>query len=575
MDLDGLRAVLKALETGQIRTVAIDTPEPSPFSHEILNANPYAYLDDAPLEERRARAVQMRRTLPSEAGEVGALDPAAIDAVFRESWPIVRDADELHDALLTLNLLPSVPEWLVYFDELRNRRRAVLTNRGGRDFWIAAERSNSTQDTNAIVRGWMESTGPATVTALAKNLALSRQDVEAAMARLESEGQVLRGRFTLAARESDAEIEWCNRRLLARIHRLTLGKLRREIEPVTSADFIRFLFSWQHLAQGTQLHGLDGTLQILRQLQGYEISASAWESEILPKRVARYTPDLLDQLCLSGEVMWGRLSPHPSFNDSVEPALRGRRVRPTRVAPVSFFMREDSSWLLPSDLQREGISHSAREVREVLAARGALFLPELVRLTGRLTSEIEDALWELSAAGLVTADGFDNLRALVDPKRRRGEGNARFKRPRHAAGRWALLPSGGTGISEDHRTEAFALQLLRRWGVVFRDILAREVLAPTWRDLLVVLRRMEARGEIRGGRFVSGFLGEQFARSEAIELLRAIRRNITETSLHVAASDPLNLAGIITPGPRVSPLAGQSVELLEERVLVHHEALQI
>ncbi len=558
MDLDGLNAVLTAIETGKIRTVAVDTAEPSPFSHEILNANPYAYLDDAPLEERRARAVQMRRTLGPEAGEIGALDPAAIEEVFSESWPLVRDADELHDALLTLILLPPVPEWQGFFDQLVERRRAYVIE----GFWVAAERRQAVGDITAIVRGWMESTGPTTVSSLADKLRLPRANVEAAMARLESEGQVLRGRFTAASRNTDAEMEWCNRRLLARIHRMTIGKLRKEIEPVTTADFMRFLFSWQHVARGTQLHGLDGTLQILKQLQGYEISAAAWEAEVLPKRIARYSPELLDQLCLSGEVMWGRLSPHPSFAVPVESSGRGRRVRPTRVAPVTFFLREDASWLLPPDFHRNGISDAARTLIEVLKVRGASFLPDLVKSTGQLTSQTEDALWELATAGLVTADGFDNLRALLDPKRRRGEGNARFRRPRHAAGRWALMPVPDVTISQDARTEAFARQLLSRWGVVFRDVLAREVLAPAWRDLLMVLRRMEARGEIRGGRFVSGFLGEQFARPEGIDLMRSLRRQSSEASLHISASDPLNLSGIITPGSRVSPLAGQMVELV-------------
>jgi len=561
MDLDRLRTILDAIGAGEIETVAIDTAEPSPFSHEILNANPYAYLDDAPLEERRARAVQMRRTLGADAGDIGALDPAAIEEVASESWPVVRDADELHDALLTLMVLPPVAHWSALFEELSRMRRVTVFEHSGHTLWVAAERLKTVQlactEGNAeavtsVVRGWMESTGPMKVTALAARLGLARDLVDAAMARLESEGQVLRGRFTSAAKSPDAEIEWCNRRLLARIHRLTLGRLRKEIEPATAADFMRFLFSWQHVAPGTQLHGVDGTFQIIKQLQGYEISAAAWESEILPKRVARYTPDLLDRLCLSGEVMWGRLSPAPG------------NVRPTRVAPVSIFLREDASSLLQPAARGEGLSHAARAVAEALDHRGASFLPELVKATGLLTSAVEEALWELAAGGLVTADGFENLRALVDPRRRRGEGRSRFKMPRHAAGRWALLKIPSSGLSQDQRMETLARQYLDRWGVVFRDLLARETLAPAWRDLLMVLRRMEARGDIRGGRFVSGFLGEQFAKPEAVDLLRAIRRKSSETLLRIAAADPLNLAGIITPGQRISPLAGQVVEILRE-----------
>jgi len=563
MDIEGLKTVLDAIGAGEIRTVAIDTAEPSPLSHEILNANPYAYLDDAPLEERRARAVQMRRTLGSDAGEIGALDPAAIQEVSSESWPVVRDPDELHDALLTLMILPPVSEWQTFFDELRRMRRVNVIHRDGQELWVAAERLpviESEEGTVSTVRGWMESIGPINVTVLAARLALPRSAVESAMAKLESSGQVLRGRFTPESKAAGTELEWCNRRILARIHRMTLGRLRKEIEPVTSADFMRFLFTWQHVTPGTQLHDVDGTLQILKQLQGYEISAAAWESEVLRRRIAKYTPDLLDRLCLSGEVMWGRLSPHPSLvlDDASE---RSRRIRPTRVAPVAIFLREDASWLLESIPQSDGISQSGREILDALRRRGASFLPELAKATGLLTSQVEDGLWELATAGLVTADGFENLRALVDPKRRRGEGSSRLKMPRHAAGRWALLELGTSSQSSDERAEAFARQLLLRWGVVFRDMLARETLAPAWRDLLIALRRMEARGEIRGGRFVSGFLGEQFARAEAVDLLRSVRRSPSEAALKISAADPLNLAGIVLPGGRISPLASQTVEL--------------
>jgi ATP-dependent Lhr-like helicase len=301
--------------------------------------------------------------------------------------------------------------------------------------------------------------------------------------------------------------------------------------------------------------------QILKQLQGYEISASSWETEVLPRRIAQYVPEMLDQLCLSGEIMWGRLSPHPAFAVTVESSPRGRRVRPTRVAPVSIFLREDAPWLLqhPTDTDIT-LSHPAREVFDSLSRRGASFLPEIVKATGRLASEVEDGLWELAAAGLVTADGYENLRALVDPKRRNSNSRTRG-RARHAAGRWALLVSPDS-TTAGQRIAAFARQLLDRWGIAFRDLLARETLAPPWRDLLLELRRMEAKGEIRGGRFVSGFPGEQFARPEAVDLLRSLRRKSEDHALRIAAADPLNLAGIIVPGPRISPLAGQPVEVL-------------
>ena len=669
MDLDGLRAVLAGIESGAIETRAVDTAEPSPLCHEILNANPYAFLDDAPLEERRARAVQLRRTLGSDPGGMGALDPRAIETVASECWPVVRDPDELHDALLTLVALPPVAEWTIWLDDLTASRRAGVLRVGETRLWVPTERLGLVRGlypgeavepglpdigpagpaereaaAAELLRGWLESTGPVTVSAMAERVALPPALVEAGLTRLEGEGQVLRGRFTAAAtRDGGTEIEWCNRRVLARIHRLTIGSLRREIEPVSTADFVRFLLRWQHLAPGTQMHGADGLLQVLRQLQGWEISGAALEREVVARRVASYDPELLDRLCLSGEVMWGRLSPHPAFESPASigsspaaggarsglpgsrpeppgsrsrtsgahsrpsaaqpgprgarrgtPGARPARVRPTRVAPVTLFLRDDAEWLLAAAGAGRAaaddavLSHPAREVREVLSSRGASFLPELVRATGRLPSEVEDGLWELVAAGLVSADGYDNLRALVDPKRRRGEGRGRAARPRHAAGRWALLDTGepapaGAGpcgadagaASPDSDDEArrrheehvarFARQLLDRWGVVCRDLAARETLAPPWRDLLRSLRRMEARGEIRGGRFVAGVVGEQFARPDAVELLRVVRREDAPPGpVRVSAADPLNLTGVLLPGPRVSALSGGNVELLPD-----------
>ena len=626
MDLDGLRAVLAGIERGEIRTRAIDTAEPSPFCHEILNANPYAFLDDAPLEERRARAVQLRRTLGTDMGEIGALDATAIAIVAEESWPVVRDANELHDALLTLVAVPPIREWAAWFGPLVTAGRAGALRVGDTMLWVPTERlglirclypegtvepplpeigqprpEGAEAAVTELVRGWLESTGPDTAGALAARLAVSGDLVDAGLARLEGEGQVLRGRFTSGVPGgADAGVEWCNRRVLARIHRLTLGRLRREIEPVSSADFVRFLHRWQHLAVGTTLHGTDGLLQILRQLQGYETSGASLEREVLARRVSGYDQEMLDRLCLSGEVMWGRLSPHPAFASPAavtpappaspqadeeapapSPGGRPKRVRPTRVAPVTVFLRADADWLLECAGRRATVpdplrlSHPAREVLDALTTRGASFLAELVRATGRLASEVEDGLWELVAAGLVTADGFDNLRALVDPKRRRGVGRGRAARPRHSAGRWALLdepglpqPAGEPVVAvelarHDEVVARFASQLLDRWGVVFRDLLARETLAPSWRDLLAALRRMEARGEIRGGRFVAGFVGEQFARPDAVELLRVVRREgPLPRSLSVPAADPLNLTGIVLPGPRVSALSGDNVELL-------------
>jgi ATP-dependent Lhr-like helicase len=607
MDLDGLTALLKQIEAGAIRCVAVDTPMPSPFSHEILNANPYAFLDDAPLEERRARAVEMRRTLPAQlAGEVGALDPAATEEVQRESWPVVRDSDELHDALLTLFWLPvkEAQDWVMYLPRLIEEGRAIELNvrseaqevRG----WVATEYraqvetafsggDDTTLDT--IVLGWMESIGPTTAIELATRLSCRTQAIDQSLVRLEASGLVLRGQFrpnpALSTQHSALSgagaPEWCHRRLLARIHRLTIGRLRKEVEPVTAAEFIQFLLQWQHVSPGSHLHGEAGLLDIVAQLAGFEAAASAWEPHLLRARLAKYEPELLDRLCLSGLVSWGRLSPHPRLAQTDD--LERRRIVPTSVAPISLFPREESEWLrdvFHDDAASHGpdpftqLSSVAQDLRRALHERGASFFSDLVRMTNHLPAEVEEGLWELVAAGLVTADGFDNLRALMDPRRRRAEGRERSRRPRHTAGRWSLFRSvidhPISALRTQHfRAESIARQLLRRYGVVFRDLLARESLVQSWRDLLVQYRRMELQGEIRGGRFVSGFTGEQFALPEAVESLRAARkRNESGPASHdikLSASDPLNLSGIILPGPRV-PAVPSNFVVFRDGVMV-------
>jgi ATP-dependent Lhr-like helicase len=573
MDIDGLIAVLHDVESGKIRTLAVDTPEPSAFCHEILNANPYAYLDDAPLEERRTRAVTLRNTSRLTADASSLLDPAAILEVAESSWPLVRDADELHDALLTLVAVPPVAAWQTWFDELVAQHRATTLDVTGTPLWTCAERRALTRmiypdatadpETPAVngvalpeqpdqavaemLRGWLESSGPVTVGELATRLALDPRMVEMALIRIETEGAVLRGRF-----RNDVE-EWCNRRVLARIHRLTLGALRREIEPVATADYVRFLFRWQHVAPASRLHGIEGTLAVIRQLEGYEIPAAAWETTVLPARIADYKRQYLDQLCYSGDVMWGRLSPHPAFTPSSDG--RQRRIRPTKLAPIALFAREHAAELIVAKGDElPALSHAAREVLEEIAQRGAPFFADIVRGTKRLPAEVEEALWQLVAGGLVTADGFDALRALADRKRRLGEQGLRA-RPRSSGGRWSRL----TAETERIDAEAFARRLLARWGVVFRDVVARESLAPPWREILAALRRMEARGEIRGGRFVAGYVGEQYALPDAIEALRAARRNgANDDDVTVAAYDPLAVTNGLMPGAPPRPLRAVS-----------------
>jgi ATP-dependent Lhr-like helicase len=419
--------------------------------------------------------------------------------------------------------------------------------------------------------------GPTTASRLARILQLPVADIEKTLLQIESTGLILRGKFD---KTDDAETQWCERRLLARIHRLTLGTLRRQIEPVNAATFMRWLFRWQHLSPGSQASDEHGILEVLRQLQGFEIPASAWERQILARRISNYDPKLLDQLCLNGAVGWGRLSPHPAMLE--ESAGSGRRVVPTSVAPITFFVREDADWMsLPTVRstrenavkETSGLSAGAREVLSFLRSRGASFFADVVRGTGKLKAEIETALWELVAAGLVTADGFDNLRALLDPKRRAGQGTGKSIRPRHSAGRWSLLypPEAGDG---SHSLEAVCRVLLARYGVVFRELLARESMLPRWRELLIAFRRLEDRGEIRGGRFINSFIGEQFALPIAVESLRAMKNlPLSGETITISAADPLNLAGIVVPGERVPAISGKHVSfkdgMLVETPVVH------
>lgn len=609
MDIEGLKDLLQRMEDGRIRCIAVDTPVPSQFSHEILNANPYAYLDDAPLEERRARAVEMRRILPeSVLEEVGKLDAGAIEQVRGEAWPDVRDADELHDVLHTLVAFPEnlvvnvsggippvqqrpLPDWEMHYERLAQQNRAIKGSINNQNYWIAAERvpvfsllfplaelrsslpqlrasedarasiANRDDALLALVTGWIAHLGPITAEQLGNLLGLPASDIEKALLRMEASGAILRGKFTDPKIETT---EWCERRLLARIHRLTVATLRKQIEPVTAAQFMRWLLRWQHIAPGAQLQGERGTLDILKQLQGFEVPANAWERHVLGARIANYDSKTLDQLCLTGTVGWGRLSPHPA---TLEDSAAGkRRVIPTSVAPITFFVREESAWMSPSPHQPDadkpesrGLSEGARQVLEFLKQRGASFFADIVRATEKLKAEIETALWELVAAGVVTADGFDNLRSLIDPKRRSGHRSGKTARPRHAAGRWAILHADPEP-DRNRAVEAACWMLLRRYGVVFRDLLARESNLPKWRELQLAFRRLEDRGEIRGGRFVDGFLGEQFALPVAVESLRAARKMPPAGELvTLSAADPLNLVGILVPGERVPAISGKYV----------------
>jgi ATP-dependent Lhr-like helicase len=607
MDLDGLKAIVERIRSGELRATAVDTPAPSPMAHEILNANPYAFLDDAPLEERRARAVSLRRGNPDLASGLGALDPRAIEQVKEEAWPDLRDTDELHDFLLSACVLPEAlaADWKEMAEQLVRDGRAIFAYRrrenGALERWgyVALDRfstaralapdlhvegdfgvpSNPPAEEEAIrrtVQGWMEALGPTTASELAGTLGIEAEKAARGLLALEAQGLVLRGRFS---QRNGSEEEWCDRVLLARIHRLTLGQLRSEIAAVSAADFIRFLFRWQHVHEDSRLRGREGLLEVISQLQGLELPAPAWEQSVLSGRIAEYDPADLEHLCLAGMVAWGRLRSDlqaPESADEQNPSKKRRRKNRSisRIAPIAFLLRDDLAHFVgPVDTSwRESgcLSTAARDVARCLETRGASFLADIARGTGLLKSRAEEALWELVARGLVSGDGIAGLRVLLTPEVKRKPARHRLRvlaggrSPERLmpTGRWSLWAIHGQSVERDsaQQTEFLARQLLRRYGVVFRDLLAREPQMPSWRGLLEIYRRLEARGEIRGGRFVSGFLGEQYALPEAVDALRAVRRSHEEEEIVVVSSaDPLNLVGILTPGPRVSPYSNQVI----------------
>ncbi len=577
MDLDRLTRVLEGLRSGAVRWVARDLPEPSPLAAELLNARPYAFLDDAPLEERRTQAVYTRRAFePSSADDLGALDPAAIERVRDEAWPDVRDADELHDVLLTSGFLTEAEgtrgrdgtSWTPPFVELlaAGRASAGRPNERAAMLWIASERAHEMGDAKEMLRGRLGIVGPTTAAALAEPLGISDADADAALVALEAEGVVLRGRFTPREGAGPAELEWCDRRLLARIHRYTLGRLRAEIEPVSAGDLMRFLFAWQHVDPEHRVAGLEGLAGVVAQLDGFEVPAAAWEGEVLAARCDEYDPALLDALCLSGRVAWARRR-----------QAGGRTGGPIRSTPISLFLREHAAeWLSDAPAVEDGeLAEYARQVRAVLERRGASFFHELVAGSGLLATQVERALVELAGAGLVTADSFAGLRALTTPSSKcqppAGGVRRRSTVPFgiEAAGRWALLRDGRMGGWADGQVSGntppirpsahlpiWAQALLARHGIVFRALLRNESGAPPWRELLLEYRRLEARGEIRGGRFVAGLAGEQFALPAAVSELRAIRRAERSGGLvTISGADPLNLTGVVTPGERVPAMA--------------------
>jgi len=598
MDLPGFLGVLRDVEAGRIEFVARDTREPSPFSHQLVNANVYAFLDDAPLEERRARAVAVRRTFRADdVRDLGRLDPEAIAQVRAEAWPLVRDAEELHDTLLAVGALPGFEgrQWREFFDVLAQQGRVIQREvANGPTLWIAVERwpavnaalvlteasppaslpdrlnsDVAIEDARQmLVRGRLEISGPTTADRISRELGMDIAAVQIALEQLELAGFVLRGKFTGEA----AQVEWCERRLLARIHRMTLDGLRRQVAPVDAAGFMRFLLAHHEVSSKSQPTGVGGLQRALALLEGFEAPVAAWEHDLLPVRMS-YNHDQLDKLFASGEIIWGRLTPPRASDD-------GRGQMLTRVSPISIARRASLAWLLEADRETaiESARWDAQSVHEALTRNGALFFNDLLAATSLLPSQLEDALRELAALGAVTSDGFAAIRAIsAKSKQAAGWRGRRARAPRRAAaysqgGRWSRFPPFVPAVTVEQRMEEWAWLLLRRYGVIFRDLLARESLAPTWGELARVYRRLEMRGEIRGGRFVRGVGGEQFALPEAVEQLRKLRDEPeSENWCVVSAADPLNLVGVVTVAVRVPALRSNRVAYLNGRAIASRE----
>ena len=606
MDTDGLETLLGHIASGAVTVTARDLPTPSPLAQEIITAKPFAFLDDAPAEERRTQAIRARNMLdPEEAADLARLSPEAIDRVCVEAWPEPRNADEMHDSLVLGGFISAAevdPGWRSFLEQLTAERRATRVDTGAGHVWVAAERLGQVlkvvptarleppieavdglrgvvESVAAalveVVRSRLEMLGPSGAGPLVGGLNIAISNINNTLQALEIEGFVMRGHFRGAA---GAEDEWCERRLLARISRYTIKSLRRQVEAVSPAAFMRFLFDWHEIGC-RDAEGPDAVRRALDRLQGFAAPAAAWESSLLAQRVNAYLPVYVDECLASGEYAWLRPAGPEGKTKS------GRKSGPVRNTPIMLVNRSDMLvWapLLAGNNTVE-LSPRAAKVAAVLREHRATFFGDIVRLSGLLRTEVETALGELVANGLVTSDRFGGLRSLITPAAKRA-GRARRRRAGFdAAGRWSLVEKPGSNrifsVTEskvsgdssaekmrfdpgfnpdftDQDVEAIAWALLERYGVVFRAVLQRESRRlPPWRHLVRVLRRLEARGEVRGGRFVNGFSGEQFAVPDAVVRLRQTERGSERNFVVVSAADPLNLVGIVTPGRRVAATA--------------------
>ncbi len=592
MDIKELEALIKKIEQKEIILVAKDLREPSIFAQEIINARPYSFLDDTEFAERRVNAVRNRSWLdPSEARDLSRLDPAAIALVREEAWPEARDFDELHDILMIHGFLSQTEgltnNWQEFFEPLLGQGRAARFQMNGEQiFWIATERlsffqkiyprgqwspavkvpaciqepSSFEEALREIVRGRLEALGPVTLTELAGQMGLPTNKIDQALLALEHEGFVFRGKFTP---DLGAE-EWCERRLLQRIHKYTIESLRQSIQPVSVQNFVRFLFDFHHMRSDEEWTGPQTLQEILAQLEGFEAPAASWEADLIPARMAQYDPIWLDSLCVSGKIVWGRFKPPKKLLDE------NKRSGPVKTTPICLVPRNNAHlWKALGNGQPEEreLSTHAIEVFEHLKTKGASFFDEIVGQTGLLKTQVEEAIAQLVTEGAIVSDSYAGLRALLTPEsnkptpHRLRHSLARGRRALFGiehAGRWSLMHSDPAIDKENLEyeiLEELVFIYLRRWGVLFRSLLKQESFAPPWRILGRVLRRLELRGQLRGGRFVSQVSGEQFALPETIEHLRRIRQESkSEELISISATDPLNLLGIILPGKRIAHL---------------------
>jgi ATP-dependent Lhr-like helicase len=653
MDVDGLRIMLDRIGAGSLEILCVDTTEPSPLAHEILNGKPFTYLDDAPLEERRTRAVRMRRGLPVEERDLTQLDADAITKIREQAAATPRDAEELHDLLLGTGLWRAEARWQSFFRELEAMGRAFAFE----GFWAATERmgwaralhpnsiapsasgassedgyvgsteerpdETTTEETTEetaiahVLRGHLETTGPIETSRLADRIGVRPGLIEIGLAALESEGFILRGHFEGAraarpdgragdrATDHAADIgdiegieeQVCARRLLARIHSESQGRRRASVEAVSAQEMMRFLLAWQHVAPGTQLEGAAGVAQVVEQLQGFDLAAGAWEAEVLAARVRSYRSEWIDLHCHSGRISWLRLAPPAPVATKAKPAAQGPSASLSRATPLSLVVRADLPWLLQAHRGEatEETKSSKATVPEpgsltdrtlgLLESRGALFHSELEAQLDARPAEVEKALWEGVALGRVGADGLHALRGLLGSRERGAKVRSGLRARRGlrrglaaggtagAEGRWSVIPERVAVEDADGLAEAVAEQLLARWGIVFRDVVLRENLALPWREIVWALRRLEARGAIRGGRFVSGFTGEQFALPEALECLERIKRTPRSGErVRLSASDPLNLVGVLTPGDRIPAVQSREVVFVDGQPEVDESA---